>query len=379
MSESLFYFLLGLPLAILLGYVTNLLFLRFHRPAATIYLSSPTGWRSWQNKLIRLERYIRKTKIPQITVCTDGSFIDTAVFFLVAIEASRKIHEADIIIRHVEWDNVKHEFGNGNNVVAYVNRRNLSRIDAPVTIWSNLAAFKGYALLGRAADFQGDLSTLAEANHKLQQLSRTRRLRIITNGADSVDVLNTPLTPVLNAPNVDVDIDPATDGLERFLRGRGDLFIAGLPQLLKAKRAGMVEVMSSENHPLMLGIEAMVYDEESVPIRVLEQISASWSHVCRKIVSDLEYTRNMYADWIKVAGEIGCDLCFPEEDFLLATYGEPGKYISFFANRDDAAEEIIRTTELIMDEGAALGMTPRNTRKALRALRDIYFGQPDTV
>jgi hypothetical protein len=298
---------------------------------------------------------------------------------LVAIDAAKNIREADITLRHIEWDNVKHVFGNDRNVIAYVNRRHLARIDASVVIWSNLAAFKGYALLGRTDDFQGDIATLAEANEKLLQLSRTKRLRIITNGADSVDVLNTPLTPVLNARNVDIEIDPATDGLERFLRGRGDLFIAGLPQILKAKRAGMVEVMSSENHPLMLGIEAMVYDESGIPIRVLEQISASWSHVCRKIVSDPEYARKMYAEWIRVAGEIGCTVCFPEEDFLLVTCGKRGKYINFFTSRDDAAEEIIRASELIMDEGDALGMTPRSTRKALRALRDIYFGRPDNI
>lgn len=377
MSEALFYFLLALGAIIPFGYITNLLFQKYHKPTARVYLANPTGWRLWQKKLVRLERSLRRARVPEVVICTDGNFIDTAIFFLVAIEASKKIHEVDIKLLHVEWDNVKHMFGGITNVVAYINRRHLTKIDAPVTIWSNLAAFKGYALLGRPDDFQGDILTLAEANEKLRELSRTRRLRIITNGADSVDVLNTPLTPVLNGRNVDVEIDPATDGLGRFLRGRGDLFIAGLPQVLEAKRAGMFEIMSSENHPLMLGIEAMVYDEFRVPVGVLEQISASWSHVCQRIISDEKYARDKYAEWVKIAGKIGCAVCFPEDDFLLVTSKKPGKYINFFTSRDDAAEELIRASDLIMEESSALGLTPRNRRKALRALQEIYFGTSD--
>lgn len=378
MSEALLYFLLGAGVAIPTGYFTNVLFHKHHRPQARIYLAKPSGWRSWQSRFTRIWRRLRGSEIPQILVCTDGDFIDTAIFFLAAIEASKSLPEADITVRHVEWDNLKHVFGGDQNVIAYINRRHLPRIDVPVTVWCNLAAFKGYALLGRPPDFPDPFPTLTEANRWLQELARTRRLKIITNGADAVDVLNTPLTPLLNSQKVDIEVDPSADALDRFLRGRGDLFIAGLPQILSGKRAGMVEVLSSENNPLMLGIDAMVYEESRVPLAVLEQISIAWNRICRELASGEEHARKKYREWTEIAEEVGSRICFPEGDFVLVTCSQPDKYINFFKGRDDTTEEFMRASEQIMTESKALGLTLQGTRKALQALNEIYLGQAST-
>jgi hypothetical protein len=342
-----------------------------------VRLSNESGWRVPQTKFVRLRQILRRGPVPEVVICTDGSFIDTAIFFLVAWDASDKICEiADITLRHVEWDNLKHSFSSDENVIAYINRRHLARVDAKVEVWSNIAAFKGYALLGRPTDFDHDVVTLADANEQLRDLSRKRRLTIITNGADSIDVLNTSLTPILHTRNVDIEIHPSAESLDRFLHGHGDLFISGLPQLFSAKQAGMIEVMSSESHPLMLGIEAMVYNTDRIPVPVLEHISASWSRVCREIVCNAEYGRNKYAEWDRLAKKIGCKVCFSENDFILATSKLRSKYINFFTSRDDGAEELIRASELIMDESAALGLTSKSTRKALRELQEIYFRKP---
>lgn len=377
MSEGWIIFGVASMAAIPLGLLTNFLFHKFHRPAPAIYLSQSSGWRFRRNRFNRLYRMIRRVKVPKILVCTDGSFINTAVFLLAAIEASKQMPEADLTIKHIEWDNLKHVFGRKDNIVAYMNRRHLTRVDAPITVWSNLTVFKGYALLGRPEDFAVKLPTLAAANARLLELSRTRKLTIITNGADSADVLNTPLTPALRHHNIRIEIDPPADALERFLRGRGDLFISGLPQTLEGKRAGMVEVMSSENHPLMFGINSMVYEELRVPDTILEQIATSWSVICRRLKRDEEYARQKYKEWAEIAREVGSDICFPEDDFVRVTYGEPGRYIDFFTNRDDSAQELLRATELIMDDDGAYGLTASGRRKALRALHEIYLGQSD--
>jgi hypothetical protein len=160
------------------------------------------------------------------------------------------------------------------------------------------------------------------------------------------------------------------------LDGKGDLFIGGLPQRLECQRHGLVELLTSQNHPLMLGIDAMVY-KGNLEIAVLEAISTSWSRVCRRLALDRQYSVAMFQKWKGIAQTLGISSMFGEEEFVRATHDCAGEYLKFFAGRDDAASDLIKATGMIVAEFEAGTLESRKMFEAIAALHETYVGPPN--
>lgn len=311
--------------------------------------------------------------MPTIDVITDGSFIDTAVFILAVIDASKVSPAATIRVRQVDWASVPYEVAKATNAIAYMNRRSIPDVAGGVQLWSNLCSFHGYALMGRPADFPTAPADLASANSALEKLAYGRRLKIITFGSDSVDVLRTPLTPIFDSDRVTIESLPVEHALDRFMNGRGDLFIGGLPQRLICVQNGLVEVLTSQINPLMLGIDALVYKGE-VALPILEAISTSWSRMSRRLAANEHYCRGVHQNWTEIARILDIRPTFGEREFLVATHSKAGSYLKFFAGRDDAATDLIQATETIVEQARHMGMSREQVWSILRALHEVYVG-----
>jgi hypothetical protein len=269
---------------------------------------------------------------------------------------------------------VPHAFSRSGTAIAYMNRREVDDISGKVELWGNLCAFLGYALVGRPGDFPNPVNTLEEASEELRRLLRSRRLELLNFGSDSLKVLRTPLTPVLSDSKIEYRSFAVDDGLARFLSGQGDLYIGGLPQRLECARKGMVELITSQNQPLMMGIECFVYKGIGADVEVLEKVSISWSRVCRRLMADEGYCRQLYSNWEKSCNALGISASFTLDDFVHVLYREPGKYLRFFVGQDDAAKELIRATNLILADDIP-AKSPRRVRKTIiEALHSIFTG-----
>jgi hypothetical protein len=196
------------------------------------------------------------------------------VFFLAVVDSCPHLPNVRIDLRQVDWSSIPYVVARAENVISYYNRRLLSDITTPVKIWGNFCCYRGYALIGRKDKFSMPLPDLESANQALDLLSEAAPLKIITMGSDTISVLKTVLTPLLNSKRVLTESHPPDHALERFLGGRGDLFIGGLPQRLACARNGdTVEVITSDTNPLWFGIDAMIYKGDLVEEEVLLQIA----------------------------------------------------------------------------------------------------------
>jgi len=325
---------------------------------------------------IGFQRLIGKADPPHIKIITDGSFIDTALFFVTVAEASKKISNATLVPVQCNWANIAHTFSKSETAIAYLNRRELPDITGDFQIWSNLCSFHGYALLGRNDLFSSPIPDLRTANRELERAATQRKLTIINFSPDLNELLQTPLTPILNSSRVEYLSYPVEEAFEKFLSGKGDLFLAGLPQRLKCSRLGMTEVITSQIHPLLLGIDALIYkDEDKYPIDIVETIASTWSHISRRMASDESFCLELYDRWLVLASDLEIAVNFPVEDFLLVTHHEAGKYIRFFRGRDDATSELIRATEMLMSEDVAASVPRKDRKELLSWLHQIFKGR----
>lgn len=373
LSESLLYLVAGALIAIPGGILTNYLFEKWYRPSARVELGA--DGMLGQIGGTALGRLLGPKNLKTVDVITDGRFIDTAVFLFSAMEGANNAPPTRIRLRQVDWASVPYETAKASAAISYMNRRAVPDVGENVRLWSNLCAFHGYALIGRPKDFPSPPASLAEANAALEALAAKRKLRIITFGSDSIDVLRTPLTPTLNSDRVTMESLPVEHALNRFLGGHGDLFIGGLPQRLSCVKQGLVEVVTSQMNPLMLGIDSLPYNGD-VDVEVLQAISASWSRVCRELAASEDYAREVFKKWSKIAQALQIAPMYGEDEFILATHFEAGKYLKFFAGRDDAASDLIRATKIIVREANTLHLGHDATWAVIEALHDVYDGAP---
>lgn len=255
-----------------------------------------------------------------------------------------------------------------------MNRREIDDIDCEFELWGNLCAFYGYALVDRPQDFPTPVTTLEEANEELRRVSVSRRLELINFGSDSLKALKTPLTPVLTSAKIEYRSYAVDDGLSRFLRGQGDLYIGRFPQRLDCARRGMTELVTSQNHPIMMGIDCLVSNEVAGEDDIVEKVSVSWSKVCCRLKVDEGYCRDLYTSWQRSCRALGIYLTFSLEDFLLVTHQEPAKYLRFFVGRDDATQELIRATNLVMSEAVASRIQRKDRKAIMGAVHSIFTG-----
>ena len=364
---------LGLPV----GVAAILLHGVIYRPKAIVRIGTPSRRGLGADRGRRLVRRLRgKGPPPEIVVCTDGSFIDTCVFFLAVDLAAAHLPETELTFRQVDWNELAHWIDRPRNVIAYLNRRLLPQVTRPIKVWSNLESFRGHALIGRRRDFPEEIKDLKSANQALDRLAEKGPLTIMCFGGESSDLLRSPLTPLFNSDRVVFDSRSADHALKRFLLDEGDLLLASLPQRLKCGRMdNLVEVMSSQTNPLFFGIDALVYDGDGIGLEVMEAISASWSRLCRRLAASEKVCRAAYRKWLSMAKalEIG-EVQFTEDDFVLVMHREPGKYLLPYCGRDDAALELDHGQQGIRRRRGSLRPI-RSQGRAEVAVRDLYGGR----
>lgn len=292
---------------------------------------------------------------------------------MAVIEASGISPPATIRLRQVDWSILPFETSKATKAIAYMSRKSFIEMGDEAHLWSNLCSFHGHALIGRAKDFPTAPFDLVSGNAALEELAKSRKLRVITIGSDTVDVLRSPLTPIFNSDRVVIETLPAEHAFEQFVRGRGDLMIAGLQHRLACVKSGYVEVLTSQTNPLMFGIDAMVYKGD-IELALLEAVSTSWSRICRRMAQSEAYCTEIYEKWMVISKDLGVKPMFDRGDFILATHTKAGFYLKFFAGRDDAASDLIHATERVREEARKRGMSDAHSWELVRALHSIYIG-----
>ena len=381
MNELLFYFLLGtfvaIPLGIITGILANICFDKLYHPKATIRLGTNIAWRRSTHIASAIRKLRGKGPLPEIDIFTDGSFIDTAVFMIVAVEAAKKIPQAKLTLRQVDWSSLPYAIERSSTAICYLDRKSTLSLKGKFSIWSNLGSFHGYALIGRPEVFSKSCSSLSEANLQLEELARTRKLKVLTFGPDLIEVLKTPLMPIFLTDRVIIQEHNAEYALDRFLHGDGDLFIAGLPHRLECVRRGFVEIATSQIHPFMFAIDILGY-KGNIELEVLEALSSEWSRICRRMISNRAFCEEIFDRWTTICKALDITPQFGRDDFLLVTHDQVGLYHNFFTGRDDAAVELIKAVRSVTKISVEVGIDDDQTKHIIDSIFKNYIGVTPT-
>ncbi|SPE37257.1 hypothetical protein SBA6_680027 [Candidatus Sulfopaludibacter sp. SbA6] len=247
-----------------------------------------------------------------LRVITDPRFFDSAFFlWLLGNQPLRPTVVCDL--RCERWPDVHAAVGTADYALGFYNRRSILTLSGKpiydVRYWSDLSFYKGYALIARKGDAKPP-TRLEGVQKLLAKLAENGRNKIISMGADTVWALRTPLVPELAPGRFDVQVVPNPDyALDRFLDGMGNLFVGGLPQRLKAKSRGCVEVMNSDLNPLLFSFNSLIcskrlYEQHQA---VLAAVTSLWFTTIAQMRSNGEFREYVKKSILALLDQLGIE------------------------------------------------------------------------
>ncbi len=319
-----------------------------------------------------------------LRVVTDPRFLDSCLFMWCLSSQPLRSLGWNCDLQPVEWRSVPERVAGSANSIGFYNRRALLTYEGQrlydLSVWSDLCIYRGYALLARGKEGQSVQLSLADGRQmlcdlKIQAKQKGRKPTIMAMGADSVWILRTPLTPELSTGEFEVQEFNNPDlGLDAFLRGVGDLYIGGLPQRLRARDRGCIEVLSSQSNALLFSINSLISSNDlaGTDTRVLSSVTSLWYDTLARLESDAAFRDEVAEACIELLADLKIEGHHLTVDVFRSVIGEAsGSYEAFPPKPAGIVDELLQTLGALNDQAASLKMSREEMALVFIQLADI--------